>query len=156
MPDPIPITVRPARRDDVGAIVRLLADDDLGAARELAADPTPDSYIDAFARIDANPHALLAVAQHADGTVVGTLQLTFFTGLSNQGARLVLISAVRVAGALRGAGLGGVMMNWAMDESRKRGCRTAELFTHNSRSDAQRFYERLGFEKTHQGMRRAL
>lgn len=156
MPDQTPITLRRARREDVAAILRLLADDELGAARDRVTDPPAASYLDAFARIDADPNALLAVAQDGSGAVVGALQLTFFTGLSNQGARLMLISAVRVASALRGAGVGAEMMTWAMEEGRRRGCRTAELFTHNSRVDAQRFYERLGFEATHKGMRRAL
>jgi GNAT superfamily N-acetyltransferase len=48
------------------------------------------------------------------------------------------------------------MIAWAMDEARRRGCSHIELFTHNSRLDAQRFYERLGFAKSHAGMRRAL
>jgi GNAT superfamily N-acetyltransferase len=82
--------------------------------------------------------------------------LTFIPGLSNQGAELALIEAVRVDSDLRRQGLGQVMISWALDEARRRGCRFVELFTHASRTDAQRFYERLGFEKSHTGMRRAL
>jgi GNAT superfamily N-acetyltransferase len=154
MPDPI--TLRTARRDDVAAIVRLLADDHLGARREVVSDPPPDSYFAAFERVDADPRNLLAVAEDAGGRVVGTLQMTFIPGLSNQGAELALIEAVRVDSGLRGQGLGQVMIGWALDEARRRGCRFIELFTHASRLDAQRFYERLGFEKSHAGMRRAL
>ena len=154
MPDPI--TLRTARRDDVAAIVRLLADDHLGAGREVVSDPPPDSYFAAFERVDADPRNLLAVAEDAGGRVVGTLQMTFIPGLSNQGAELALIEAVRVDSSLRGQGLGQVMIGWALDEARRRGCRFIELFTHASRLDAQRFYERLGFEKSHAGMRRAL
>ena len=150
------ITLRQARREDVAAIVRLLADDDLGAEREVVADPPPPSYVEAFEKIDANPRALLAVAEDASGVVVGTLQMTFIAGLSNQGAELALVSAVRVDSSLRSQGLGEIMMRWAMDEARRRDCRHIELFTHLSRVDAQRFYERLGFVKSHAGMRRAL
>jgi len=150
------ITCRPARREDVAAIVRLLADDALGADREVVADPPPPAYFEAFERVDADPRNLLAVAEDATGAVVGTLQMTFIPGLSNQGAELALVEAVRIDSRRRGQGLGEIMMLWAMAEARRRGCRNIELFTHLSRVAAKRFYERLGFEQTHAGMRRAL
>ena len=148
--------MRPARREDVGAIVALLADDDLGSGREVVSEPPAAGYLAAFEAIAANPRTLLAVTEDADGGVVGTLQLTFIPGLSNQGAELALVSAVRVASTLRGHGLGATMMLWAMDEARRRGCRQMELLSHVSREAAQRFYERLGFVKSHAGMKRGL
>lgn len=148
--------VREARREDVAAIVRLLADDHLGSGREVVADPPLPGYLEAFEKVAADPRNLLAVAEDEAGQVVGTLQITFIPGLSNQGAELALIEAVRVDSGLRGQGLGAQMIEWAMDEARRRGCRHVELFTHASRVDAQRFYERLGFEKSHAGMRRTL
>jgi len=151
-----PITIRKARREDVADIVGLLADDHLGAGREVVSDPPAAAYFEAFDKIAADPRNLLAVAEDRDGEIVGTLQMTFIPGLSNQGAELALIEAVRVESGLRGQGLGQVMIGWALDEARRRGCRFVELFTHNSRVDAQRFYERLGFEKSHAGMRRNL
>lgn len=151
-----PVTLREARREDLAAIVRLLADDRLGAGREVVGDPPLAAYVEAFEKVAADPRNLLAVAEDPSGAVVGTLQLTFIPGLSNQGAELALVEAVRVDSRLRGQGLGEVMLGWAMDEARRRGCRFMELFTHASRLDAQRFYERLGFERSHAGMRRAL
>jgi ribosomal protein S18 acetylase RimI-like enzyme len=148
--------IREARREDVAAIVALLADDDLGQDREVVSDPPPAAYFEAFEKVAADPRNLLMVAQDGGGRVAGTLQMTFIPGLSNQGAELALIEAVRVDSALRGQGLGQVLVSWALDEARRRGCRFVELFTHASRVDAQRFYERLGFEKSHAGMRRAL
>jgi GNAT superfamily N-acetyltransferase len=150
------ITVRAARREDVAAIVRLLADDGLGAGREAVSDPPAAGYLEAFEAIAANPRALLAVAEDGAGAVVGTLQLTFIAGLSNQGAEQALVSAVRVSSSRRGQGLGEVMMAWAMEEARARGCRQMELLSHASREGAHRFYERLGFVKSHVGMKRAL
>ncbi|WP_296599066.1 GNAT family N-acetyltransferase, partial [Phenylobacterium sp.] len=147
---------RRARREDVAAIVALLADDPMGGAREQVSDPPGAGYLAAFERIEAEPRMLLAVAEDTDGAVVGTLQLTFVPGLSNQGGTLALVSAVRISGTRRGQGLGGRMMEWAMAEARRRGCGIIELLTHNSRVDAQRFYARLGFVPSHVGMRRAL
>jgi GNAT superfamily N-acetyltransferase len=150
------VRIRKARRDDVAAIVALLADDALGAAREVVSDPPAEGYDRAFDAIAADPRNLLVVGEDDAGRVVATLQMTFIPGLSNQGAELALIEAVRVASGLRGGGLGRKLVGWALDEARRRGCRFVELFTHASRVDAQRFYETLGFEKSHAGMRRAL
>jgi GNAT superfamily N-acetyltransferase len=144
---------RPARRQDAAAIARLLADDPLGSGREDLADLAP--YLAAFDRIDADPRNLLAVAE-IGGAVLGCLQLTFVPGLSNRGAEFALVQAVRVDASLRGQGVGQAFMLWAMDQARVRGCAAMELFTHRTRTDAQRFYERLGFAASHLGMRRAL
>ena len=134
-------------------IARLLADDTFGAERETPADPTP--YLAAFDRIDADPRSLLAVAE-IRGRVVGCLQLSFITGLYNRGADFALVQAVRVDAELRGEGVGQALMSWAMDQARAQGCSSIELLTHKSRADAQRFYERLGFQPSHLGMKRAL
>lgn len=133
----------------------LRADDALGASREAVTDPPLPAYVAAFDAIAADPRSLLVVAEQA-GSVVGKLQLTAIPGLSDQGAELALIKAVRVAASLRSQGLGTLLMDWAMDEAHRRGCRKVELMTHLSRTTAQRFYERLGFVKSHVGMRRAL
>jgi GNAT superfamily N-acetyltransferase len=150
------ITLREARRADVAVIVHLLADDHLGAARERVTDPPLPAYFEAFERVAADPRNLLMVAEDSSGSIVGTLQMTFIPGLSNQGAELALVEAVRVSSSLRGRGVGEQMMAWAMDEARRRGCANIELFTHASRTDAQRFYERLGFPRSHVGMKQSL
>jgi len=147
--------MRPACRQDVPAIVALLADDRLGAGREDTSDAALPVYLAAFERIAADGRNLLAVAEDAGG-VVGCLQITFIPGLSNQGQDLALLEGVRVASDRRGGGLGAQMIEWAMDEARRRGCASIELLTHASRIDAQRFYARLGFEASHAGMKRAL
>ncbi|HET6503859.1 MAG TPA: GNAT family N-acetyltransferase [Amycolatopsis sp.] len=146
--------IRRARRDDVPAIVRMLADDHLGARRESLDDLEP--YLDAFAAIDTDPNQLLAVVEDEDegaGGVVGTLQLTFIPGLSRRGATRVLVEAVRVDASRRGSGLGTTLLKWAIDEARRRGCALVELTSDKSRSGAHRFYERLGFRASHTGFK---
>lgn len=150
------IRMRRATRADVAAIVALLADDARSGEAEEVSDPPAVAYLEAFDRLDSEPRSLLAVAEDADGTIVGTLQLTFVPGLSNRGGELALLSAVRIAAPERGRGLGGQMVGWAIDEARRRGCGIIELLSHASRTDAQRFYERLGFARSHVGMRRRL
>ena len=138
---------------DVPAIVAMLADDPLGAARENPGDLA--TYLDAFGRIDADPGELLIVADR-DGEVVGTLQLTFLSGLSRRGATRAQIEAVRVRTDVRSEGLGARLIEWAIAESRRRGCHLVQLTSDNSRTDAQRFYERLGFTGSHVGYKLTL
>ena len=146
------ITIRPAKRDDVGAIVGMLADDPLGSARERIEQPLPESYFKAFEALDRDPNIELVIAQDGEGAVVGCLQLCILPGLSSQGASRGLIEDVRVASHGRGRGIGEQMVQWAVGQARVKGCKLVELLTHHTRVDAQRFYERLGFARSHVGM----
>jgi len=146
------LTIRPAKRDDVGAIVGMLADDPLGSARERIEQPLPECYFKAFEALDREPNIQLVVAQDGEGAVVGCLQLCILPGLSSQGASRGLIEDVRVASHCRGRGIGEEMVQWAVGRSRAKGCKLVELLTHHTRVDAQRFYERLGFARSHVGM----
>lgn len=146
------LNMRPARRDDLPAIVAMLADDPLGATREDLRDPLPDTYLAAFEAISASPNQVLAVAER-DGAVVGTMQLAFLPGLARRGAWRGQIEAVRVAAGARGAGLGRAMFEWAIMECRQRGCALVQLTSDNARPEAHRFYERLGFVASHVGFK---
>ena len=152
MTAPSSITIRRARRDDVGTIVAMLADDPLGSARERLGDPLPQSYLRAFEAVDRDPNIHLVVAQDGNANVVGCLQLCILPGLSSQGASRALIEDVRVATACRSRGIGEQLVQWAVTEARAKGCVLVELLTHQTRVDAQRFYARLGFAASHVGM----
>ena len=146
------VTIRRARREDVGVIVAMLADDPLGGAREGIEDPLPQSYFTAFDRLTRDPNILLVVAEDGEGAVVGCLQLCILPGVSSQGASRGLIEDVRVAKHCRSRGIGEQMVQWAVAEARAKGCKLVELLTHHTRVDAQRFYARLGFQSSHVGM----
>jgi ribosomal protein S18 acetylase RimI-like enzyme len=147
-----PVTIRRARRDDVAAIVRMLADDPLGSARERIEEPLPPSYFRAFEALEQTSHIQLVVAEDGEGAVVGCLQLCILPGLSSQGASRGLIEDVRVAAHCRSRGIGEQLVQWAVGQARAEGCKLVELLTHRTRVDAQRFYKRLGFEPSHVGM----
>ena len=149
---PSDITIRRTRREDVGPIVAMLADDPLGGARERIEDPLPQSYYTTFETLQREPNILLVVAEDGEGAVVGCLQLCILPGLSSQGASRGLIEDVRVASHCRSRGIGEQLVQWAVEEARERGCKLVELLTHHTRVDAQRFYERLGFARSHVGM----
>lgn len=147
------IAIRRATAADVPAIVALLADDALGRTRESPDDPLP--YEAAFAEIDRDPQHLLLVAERA-GAVVGTAQLTFLPGLSHKGATRAQIEAVRIGSAARSTGLGGRLIEWCVERARERGCSMVQLTSDATRTDAHRFYERLGFRPTHVGFKLTL
>jgi len=147
--------IRPARREDVPAIVALLADDPLGAAREEAADPLPAAYWQAFDDVAAQSGNFLFIAE-SSGAVAGCLQLTLIPGLSRRGMKRGLIEAVRIGAGCRGQGLGERLVRHAIEVARAAGCGLVQLTSDTSRADAHRFYERLGFVASHVGMKLAL
>src|SRR5882757_9074621 len=144
------LEIRAAVPDDVPAIVAMLADDPLGAQRESPEDLTP--YLAALKRLsgDANQHLVVAVREDR---VVGTLQLTVIPGLSRKGATRSIIEGVRIHADERGSGLGTLLIEWAVDESRRQNCQLVQLTSDATRTDAHRFYERLGFTASHVGFK---
>ncbi|MFE1749832.1 GNAT family N-acetyltransferase [Streptomyces anandii] len=144
------LEIRAAVAGDVPAIVGMLADDPLGAQRESPDDLTP--YLTAFERLSADPHQHLMVAVRGD-RVVGTLQLSVIPGLSRRGATRSIIEGVRIHADERGSGLGTRLIEWAVDASRDLGCVLVQLTSDRTRTDAHRFYERLGFEPSHIGFK---
>ena len=149
------VSMRRATDKDLRAIISLLANDPLGAAREDASVPLRGSYLQAFEAIDADPNQFLAVATR-DDIVVGTLQLTFIPNLSRMGAWRAQIEAVRVHESMRDQGLGRRLFEWAFEQSRLRGCVLVQLTCDRQRPSAHKFYESLGLTATHSGFKMEL
>ena len=148
------VTLRAAVSGDLPDVVALLAADQLGIQRESADEMAP--YRTTFDVITADPAHLLVVAVDGGGRIIGTMQLSFIPGLARRGAWRALIEAVRVHEAARNRGVGARMIGWAVEEARNRGCALVQLTTDKRRADAHRFYERLGFVASHEGMKLAL
>ncbi|MFJ7751473.1 GNAT family N-acetyltransferase [Arthrobacter sp. NPDC097144] len=145
--------LRRAAAADVGPIVELMAADELRRNVDSSDPGRLGTYLEAFARIDADPAQLLVVVTDEQETVVATMQLTVIPGLARAGATRLQVEAVRVDARLRGNGLGTAMMSWAAEEGRRRGASMVQLTSDNSRSAAHRFYERLGFTPSHVGFK---
>ena len=148
-------TIRTARREDVPQIVRLLADDPFGKSREAFADPLPLDYWEAFEAVEASPNDEIVVMERG-GAIVACMQITYIPGLSRKGALRAQFEGVRVSEDVRGSGLGRTLFEWAIDRAKTRGCMLVQLTTDKERGEAHRFYERLGFKATHEGMKLAL
>jgi predicted N-acetyltransferase YhbS len=151
----IEVVIRPAERRDIGAIVALFADDAVGGHGDTTDESARPRYEAAFERIGASPNDMLYVAER-EGEVVGTFQTTLLTTMSGQGSSSLTISAVQTRADLRGHRIGEQMMRFAIEEARAKGARLVQLMSNGKRTDAHRFYERLGFTKSHAGFKMKL
>lgn len=130
----------------------MLADDMLGQSREAPGDPV---YAEAFAAMERDPNQLPIVLDDA-GEVVGYLQISFIPGLSLKGMLRGQIESVRIASSHRGQGFGHVLLGWAIEECRRKGCGMVQLAMNKTREDTLRFYKSLGFVASHDGLKLSL
>lgn len=144
------LTIRQAIIEDLPYIVDMLSDDPLGKQRERFEVPLPDSYFSAFEAITNNPLNELIVSEH-EGEVIGVLQLTFIPNISYQGGWRALIEGVRVSADFRNQGIGRKLFQYAINRAQEKGCHMVQLTMNKQRTDAQRFYQSLGFQATHEG-----
>ena len=143
--------IRLAREADVPAIVSLFADDD-GGRRNAAHGTLGPAQIEAFRQIEPDPNNAVYVAE-LQGNVVGTFQLTFIRQLSNGGCLVAQLESVHVHSSARSHGIGARMMAVAIAEAKRRGALRIQLTSNRLRERAHAFYERLGFEFSHKGMK---
>jgi GNAT superfamily N-acetyltransferase len=144
---------RKALRKDIPYIVQLLANDKLGQSRERNEVPLPREYYEAFDKISEDSNQELIVVEGDQEEIIGTLQLSFIQYLTYQGRIRAQIEAVRIREDLRGEGLGRKMFEWAIQRARERNAHLLQLTTDKQRPDAIRFYEKLGFRASHEGMK---
>src|SRR5690625_1900800 len=146
---------RRATIEELPEIVRLLADDDLGATRENFIESLPERYYTAFQNIENIPGSQILIAA-LDGTILGCLQLMILPGLSMQGMKRAQIEGVRVSKGYRGQKIGTALIREAIKVAQLEGCGLVQLTTNKQRKDAFRFYEKLGFDPSHEGMKLTL
>lgn len=144
---------RKANQNDVSSIVGLLAHDKLGKLREDYRIPLPDKYYRAFERISRDENQELMVVENEVGEIIGTFQMSFIPYLTYQGGSRAQIEAVRVREDQRGKGLGEKIFQWGINRAREKGAHLIQLTTDKRRPDAIRFYEKMGFRASHEGMK---
>jgi GNAT superfamily N-acetyltransferase len=144
---------RKATKKDVIAIVEMIADDELGKTRENFQMPLPKEYYNAFENIDNDDNQELIVVENEDSDIIGTLQLSFIQYLTYQGGIRAQIEAVRIKKDQRGTGLGTKMFEWAIERAKERNAHVLQLTTDKKRPQALKFYKKLGFMESHEGMK---
>jgi GNAT superfamily N-acetyltransferase len=147
------LTFRKANKEDLPHIVEMLANDKLGAIREDFTTPLPEKYIEAFLLIHKDDNQELIVVEDDQNTIIGTLQLSFIQYLTYQGGIRAQIEAVRIREDKRGAGIGEILFKWAINRAEERGAHLLQLTTDKQRPEALKFYEKLGFKASHEGMK---
>ena len=145
--------IRKAKESDVSAIVALLANDKLGKLRENYKEPLPQKYYDAFEAINRDQNQELIVVENETEQVISTMQLSFIPYLTYQGGVRAQIEAVRVHEDYRNKGIGQQLFEWAIQRAKKNGAHVVQLTTDKKRPDALKFYEKLGFTASHEGMK---
>lgn len=149
------LNARKMKKADLGVVVKLLADDELGQSREDKARFFHADYLRAFELIDSDVNQYAAIFE-INGEPIGCLQITFIPGLSRRGSLRGQIEGVRVSRDFRGKGYGAKMIAWAIKKCRDRGCRMVQLTSDKKRENAIQFYEKLGFVKSHEGFKLTL
>ncbi|KKL49478.1 hypothetical protein LCGC14_2315100 [marine sediment metagenome] len=147
------LNIRIARKTDVFAIVAMIANDNLGSLRENFQNPLPPAYYDAFENISHDQNQELMVMETEDGMIIGTLQLSFIQYLTYQGGIRAQIEAVRVHEQYRGKGIGQKLLEWAIQRAKEKRAHVVQLTTDKKRGNAFKFYEKLGFAASHEGMK---
>lgn len=146
------VKFRIATESDLASIVEMLADDVLGSKRERYEKPLPDSYIKAFNAITSDPNNELIVACYGN-EIIGVQQITFIPYITHQGGWRATIEGVRTSSSQRGKGVGTELIRWAIQRAKERGCHLIQLTTDKKRDNALRFYEHLGFNASHEGLK---
>ncbi|MBP2560999.1 GNAT superfamily N-acetyltransferase [Neorhizobium galegae] len=149
------LIIRRARETDLVALIELFAADETGGHGDTTDDDAYEDYLRAFNVIDASQNEQLFVAE-LEGEVVGTFQILFNRTLTGRGSLSMILEAVQTRSDMRGKGIGGQMIHHAIEEARRRDCRIVQLTSNMARTDAHRFYERLGFAKSHFGFKMKL
>ena len=144
---------RKATENDVLVIVKMIADDELGKKRENFQIPLPSGYLKAFEKINSDENQELIVVENENLEIIGTFQLSFIQNLTYRGGIRAQIEAVRIRKDKRGLGIGKIMFEWAIDRAKARKAHLIQLTTDKKRPEAIKFYEKLGFNQSHEGMK---
>lgn len=149
------LTYRSAMPGDLPFLIALIVEDSVVDTGDSADDAMDDDYLRALAAITADPHQEMIVAE-LDGEPVGCFQLTYTPGLMRRGTWRGTIEVVHILAEKRNLGLGSEMMRWAIERCREHNCGLVQLTSNKERTDAHRFYERLGFKRSHEGFKHYL
>jgi predicted N-acetyltransferase YhbS len=138
MPDAAPRpAIRRARPGDCAALARLIA--------QLGYTAAEDEVAERLELMEAEGRLVLVA--EVDGEVVGCLSTSMMRVL-HRPAPVGRISMMVVDEARRGRGIGAELVRAAERALAARGCYMVEVTSHVRRTEAHRFYERLGYERT--------
>ncbi|WP_418124538.1 GNAT family N-acetyltransferase [Chryseobacterium sp. PTM-20240506] len=147
------LNLRKVTFGDLKTVIEMLADDVLGKNREEVSNPLNEQYISAFRSIEQNPYQDLLVLVNRDDEILGTLQVTYLQYLNHKGNKRALIESVRIHSSMRGKGLGEKMFHLVIQRAKENGADVVQLMSDKTRTEALRFYKKLGFTASHEGFK---
>ncbi|MBK1897300.1 GNAT family N-acetyltransferase [Chryseobacterium paridis] len=147
------LRLRKVTSADLMKIIEMLADDVLGQSREEVSDPLDERYVKAFKAIEQDPNQDLLVMVNDNDQILGTLQLTYLQYLNHKGSKRALVESVRIHSSVRGQGLGEKMFQLAIIRAKENGADTIQLTSDKTRTEALKFYQKLGFTASHEGFK---
>lgn len=150
--DPV---IRDAVEADIPALAAIFAADDKGGHGDTADPAALPDYLAAFRRIEASPDNRLLVVE-LGGEVVGTAQYTIIPSLPGRGSSKMTVEAVQVREDMRGRRIGEALIRHCIAIAEAEGLEMVDLMSNAVRTGAHRFYERLGFAKSHAGFKMKL
>lgn len=144
--------IRKATETDLLCIIDMLINDDLGSKRESLSEESLSKYKRAFSEIQHDKNAEILVLE-INNQVVATAQVNYLAYLTYQGGKRAQIEAVRVHKDYRGKKYGEYLIKEIIARAKKNDCHMVQLTTDKLREKAIKFYEKLGFVATHEGMK---
>ena len=143
--------VREAREADLPRLLELLHQlAELSSLPDDGIAPPDAVHRQALVALRSDPRATCLVLDVGD-RVEGTLTLYLLPNLSHGARPLALVENVVVDRSLRGHGYGRLLMDHAERLAWQHGCYRVVLTSNNRRTDAHRFYEQIGYDRSHQG-----
>ena len=109
-----------------------------------------EPHLAALRQIATDPGVRLFVVEDG-GWIVGTLTLYVLPNLSHGGRPFALVENVVVDAAVRGSGVGRLLMGHAVTTARAAGRYKVSLTSNVKRVEAHAFYEAIGFTNSHRG-----
>jgi GNAT superfamily N-acetyltransferase len=139
-----PIQVSPATPADVPALCNLLG---ILFAQEVEFEPHREAQERGLTAIIEHPEIGHVLVARRDSDVLGMVCL-LYTMSTALGARVALLEDLVVQPENRGGGIGSLLLQFAIEFARQRGCERITLLTDGVNDAAQRFYQRHGFSRS--------
>ncbi|HEV2776415.1 MAG TPA: GNAT family N-acetyltransferase [Solirubrobacteraceae bacterium] len=136
--------VRPVTRDDLPALLPLIAD-----YQRFYGNTAPDDDHNAgfFGHFVAGGERGMLIAAYDDGGSIAGYTCLYWTYSSISATAVVLLNDLYVGPSRRGVGVGAALLAAARDVARDRGCSHLRWVTELHNRRAQRLYERVGAER---------
>ena len=133
-----------ATHSDISELVELLS-----SLFEQEAEFEPNSEIQskALSKIILDPKIGIILIAKDDDKILGMVNL-LFTESTALGSKVALLEDMVVLSSSRGRGIGSQLIDYAISEAKKAGCKRITLLTDIENTKAQSFYQKKGFVKS--------